>query len=61
MSGRRKQYDTAKLYLQGLIAFGNIFSGVKPVQSHLTKKQRKGRRAFKAQRVARRAQRQTQR
>lgn len=57
MSGRRKQYDTAKLYLQGLLAFGNIFSGVKPVQSHLTKKQQRVRRTFKAQRVARRNQR----
>lgn len=54
-------YNAKELFLRGLMAFGRIFSGVKVVErTHLTKKQRKGRAAFKAQRIARRKQRHRQ-
>lgn len=57
-----QKYDPKQLFLAGLLAFGRHFSGVKVVErTHLTPKQRRGRAAFKAQRIARRQQRQHQR
>lgn len=58
MSKQKKTYDAAKLYLQGLIAFGNFFHGLHWTKTHLTKAQHRRRRAFKAQQIARRLQRQ---
>ena len=58
MSKKKPAYDAKKLFLQGLMAFGNFFSGVKVVERvHLTKKQQRVRKAFKAQGIARREQR----
>jgi len=57
VSKRKKEYDPKALYLQGLLAFGRFFSNLKWEHSHLTKKQQRARRAFKRQRIARRAQR----
>lgn len=60
---RAKAYDAKALYMQGLMAFGQFFSfpgtrlGRVNSKSHLTNKQARGRKAFKKQRIARRAQR----
>ena len=58
MSKKKPAYDAKKLFLQGLMAFGRMFDGVKlDYSKRLTKKQRRGRAAFKAQRISRRKQR----
>lgn len=60
---RTKPYDAKALYMQGLMAFGKMFSfpgtrvGATNSKSHLTNKQARGRKAFAAQRRARKAQR----
>ena len=58
MSKKKPAYDAKALFLQGLMAFGRMFDGVKlDYSKRLTPKQRRGRAAFKAQRIARRKQR----
>lgn len=58
MGKHTQKYDAKSLFLGGLMAFGNFFSGVKAHErTHLTPKQRRGRMAFKAQSIARREQR----
>jgi len=61
-----QKYNTKILFLNGLLAFGNIFSNVQAVErthftpierTHFTPKQRRGRAAFKAQKIARKKQR----
>lgn len=62
----KKGYDTKQLFLRGLLAFGRIFAknpmDVRPEQLHRSKdeerKRRKSHAKFKAQRIARRQQRQ---
>ncbi len=59
MGKNTQKYNPVALFMEGLLAFGRHFSGVKVVErTHLTPKQRRGRAAFKAQRIARREQRQ---
>lgn len=58
MSKKKKQYDAQALYVDGLLAFGNLFAGVQWTKSALTKRQQRSRLAFKAARIARRKQRQ---
>jgi len=53
-----QKYNTKILFLNGLLASGNIFSNVQAVErTHFTPKQRRGRAAFKAQKIARKEQR----
>lgn len=64
---RAKPYDAKALYMQGLLAFGKLFSfpgtkvGKVNEKSHLTNKQARSRKAYKAQRKARKAHRQATR
>lgn len=64
---RAKAYDAKALYMQGLMAFGKFFSfpgtrvGAINSKSHLTNKQARGRKAFKKQRIARKAHRRASR
>lgn len=64
MSNKKKQYDAKALYMEGLIAFGNFFSGRMGLTKRLTKdesrRRRKSHAQFKAQRIARRKQRQAE-
>lgn len=61
MSNRKKQYDAKALFLEGLMAFGNFFSGrmgmVKTHTQDENRKRRKSHAKFKAQCAARRQQR----
>lgn len=64
MSKRAKPYDAKQLYLQGLMAFGSFFAGrmglVKTYTAAEVRRRVKSHAKFKAQRIARREQRQLQ-
>ena len=58
MGKNTQKYDPKKLFMEGLLAWGSKFIGVKLDYSrHLTPKQRRGRKAFRAHGIARREQR----
>lgn len=58
MGKNTQKYDPVALFMEGLLSFGrsSVFAGWDSTR-HLTPKQRRGRAAFKAQRIARREQR----
>ena len=59
MGKNTQKYNPQALFMEGLLAWGRRFIGVEwEGRTHLTPKQRRGRAAFKAQRIARRLQRQ---
>ena len=59
MGKNTQKYNPVALFMEGMLRFGRFVSGFKAVErTHLTPKQRRGRAAFKAQRIARREQRQ---
>lgn len=61
MSNKKKQYDAKALFMEGLMAFGNFFSGrmglVKSYTAAESRNRRKSHAKFKAQCAARREQR----
>ena len=58
MGKNTQKYNPTALFMEGLLAWGRKFIGVKLDYSrHLTPKQRRGKAAFKAQGIARRQQR----
>lgn len=61
MGKNTQRYNPVALFMEGLLSFGRsaVFAGWEGSR-HLTPKQRRGRKAFKAQRIARREQRQRQ-
>lgn len=60
MGKNTQKYNPTALFMEGLLAWGRKFSGVQYVgRTYLSNKQRRGRAAFKAQRIARRLQRQS--
>jgi len=59
MGKNTQRYNPVALFMEGLLAFGKsaVFAGWDSTR-HLTPKQQRGRKAFKAQRIARRKQQQ---